>query len=74
MTGLTRDGTFIVKRGKVAGAAKNLRFTQSILEAFSNVLAASRELRLIGDPAQGFSSVVTPTLLIKGFSFTGQTR
>ncbi len=74
MTGLTRDGTFIVKRGKVVGAAKNLRFTQSILEAFSNVLAVSREQHLVGDPAQGFSSVVTPALLIKGFTFTGQTK
>ena len=73
MTGLTRDGTFVVKKGKVAGAVKNLRFTQSILEAFSNVLAVSREQHLIGDPAQGFSSVVTPALLIKDFTFTGQT-
>ncbi len=74
MTGLTRDGTFLVEKGKVAGAVKNLRFTQSVLEAFSNVLAVSREQHLIGDPAQGFSSVVTPALLIKNFTFTGQTK
>ena len=74
MTGLTRDGTFRVEKGKVVGAVKNLRFTQPILEAFSNVLAVSREQRLVGDPAQGFSCVVTPALLIKNFTFTGQTR
>ena len=74
MTGLTRDGTFLVKGGKVAGAAKNLRFTQSILEAFSKVLAVSREQQLVADPAQGFSSVVCPALLLKEFTFTGQTR
>lgn len=74
MTGLTRDGTFWVEKGKVAGAVKNLRFTQSVLEAFSNVLAVSREQHLIADPAQGFSSVVTPALLIKDFTFTGQTK
>ena len=74
MTGLTRDGTFLVEKGKVVGAVKNLRFTQSVLEAFSNVLAVSREQQLIADPAQGFSSVVTPALLIKGFTFTGQTK
>jgi predicted Zn-dependent protease len=74
MTGLTRDGTFLVEKGKVAGAVKNLRFTQSVLEAFSNVLAVSREQHLIADPAQGFSAVVTPALLIKNFTFTGQTK
>lgn len=74
MTGLTRDGTFLVDKGKVVKAVKNLRFTQSILKAFSNVLAISREQQLIGDPAQGFSSVVVPALLIRDFTFTGQTK
>ncbi len=74
MTGLTRDGTFLVKRGKVAGAVKNLRFTQSILKAFSNILAVSREQERVADPAQGFSAVVAPALLIKNFTFTGQTK
>lgn len=74
MTGLTRDGTFIVKEGKVVGAAKNLRFTQSMLEAFSKVAGVSHQRRLVADPSQGFSSVMTPALLIRGFTFTGQTR
>ena len=73
MTGLTRDGTFLVKNGKVAAAVKNLRFTQSILEAFSHILAVSKEQQRIADPAQGFSAVVAPALLIKDFNFTGQT-
>lgn len=74
MTGLTRDGTFLIKEGKVAGAVKNLRFTESILSAFSRVLAVSDQLQLVADPAQGFSSVVTPALLLRGFTFTGQTK
>ncbi len=74
MTGLTRDGTFLVRKGKVVQAVKNLRFTQSILEAFSRVAAVSRERRLIADPAQGFSAAVVPALLIRGFFFTGQTQ
>ncbi|MBI1952495.1 MAG: hypothetical protein HYS41_00005, partial [Candidatus Omnitrophica bacterium] len=48
--------------------------TQSILEAFSQVAAVSRERRLIADPAQGFSAAVCPALLIRGFTFTGQTQ
>lgn len=74
MTGLTRDGTFRIRNGKVAGAVKNLRFTQSMLEAFSKVAALSKERRRVGDPAQGFSSVVTPAVLIRDFTFTGQTK
>ncbi|MBI3317836.1 MAG: TldD/PmbA family protein [Candidatus Omnitrophica bacterium] len=74
MTGLTRDGTFLVKKGKVVQAVKNLRFTQSILEAFSNAIAASKERTLIADPGQGLSAAVVPALLLKDFTFTGQTR
>lgn len=74
MTGLTRDGTFWVEKGKVTAAVKNLRFTQSILEAFSRVAGISQERRLVADPGTGFSSVVAPALLIRNFTFTGQTR
>lgn len=74
MTGLTRDGTFLIQKGKVAGAVKNLRFTQSILEAFSKVAAISKERRLIADPAQGLSAAVCPSLVIRDFTFTGQTK
>ncbi len=74
MTGLTRDGTFLIRKGKVVGAVKNLRFTQSILEAFSKILAISKERRLIADPAQGLSATVVPALLIRDFTFTGQTQ
>ena len=73
MTGLTRDGTFLVQKGKADGAVKNLRFTQSILEAFSKIAAVSRERRLVADPSQGFSAQVVPAILIKDFTFTGQT-
>ena len=75
MTGLTRDGTYRVRKGKVVGAVKNLRFTQSILEAFSkNLLAIGRDPQRVADPAQGYSAVVTPALLIRNFTFTGQTK
>lgn len=74
MTGLTRDGVFLVKGGRVAGSARNLRFTQSILEAFSSVEAVSRERRLVADPSAGLASCLAPALLIRGFTFTGTTQ
>ncbi|MBA4318955.1 MAG: TldD/PmbA family protein, partial [Flavobacterium sp.] len=61
-----RDGTFLVENGKITKPVKNLRFTQSIVEALSNVSEISRETKLIG-------SNLVPALRIKKFSFTGQT-
>ena len=35
ITGMTRDGTFLIEDGTIAHPVKNLRFTQSILEALT---------------------------------------
>jgi predicted Zn-dependent protease len=43
MTGTTRDGTFLIERGKIMGAARNLRLTQSIPELFDGI-------ELLGEP------------------------
>ncbi|MBI4227737.1 MAG: TldD/PmbA family protein [Candidatus Omnitrophica bacterium] len=74
MTGLTRDGTFLVRRGQRVGAVKNLRFTEPILEAFSRVAALSRERRLIADPGSGLGGCLVPAMLIRNFTFTGTTQ
>ena len=47
ITGMTRDGTFLVEGGKVVGPVRNLRFTMSYLDALANVEAVSRERRCI---------------------------
>lgn len=70
MTGLTRDGTFLIKDGKIKKAVKNLRFTQNILEAFSNIKLISNERRLTGDPAACGDTALVPALLIEDFTFT----
>ena len=46
MTGMTRDGTFKIENGKIKYALPNMRFTQSILEAFSKIAAISKERTL----------------------------
>lgn len=74
MTGLTRDGTFLIEGGKIKKSLKNLRFTDSILRAFSNIRAVSMERKLVGDPAQEMGSSYVPALLIKDFAFTGITE
>jgi len=72
LTGTTRDGTFLIENGKVTKPVKNLRFTQSILEAFDNVEALGREAKRIGSGSG--SLTFAPAAKISGFRFTGTTE
>jgi predicted Zn-dependent protease len=68
VTGMTRDGTFLIEDGKVTSPVRNLRFTQSYLEAMNNVEAISKRTMLCQAIA-GVSRV--PALKIRKWSFTG---
>jgi PmbA protein len=71
ITGMTRDGVWLIENGEVTGPVKDLRFTQSYVEALANVQAVGRErLTLAGSYG---SSVYVPALKIEGFNFTGRT-
>ena len=70
MTGMTRDGTFLVKDGKIESAVKDMRFTESILEAFSRIKYISRERKLIADHLEALGSICAPSIYIKDFNFT----
>ncbi len=43
VTGTTRDGTFLIKNGRIESAVRNMRTNQSILEAFSNIESITGE-------------------------------
>jgi PmbA protein len=72
LTGMTRDGTFLIENGKMVRPLRNLRFTQSILEAFSNIEALGKNFVLQKDE---WNSVGTcaPAAKIRNFRFTGTT-
>jgi PmbA protein len=71
VTGMTRDGTFLVEGGRVVGPVRNLRFTQSYLAALAATSAVSRERRTLrGD----FGGVVVPAVRIDNWTFTGTTE
>jgi predicted Zn-dependent protease len=72
MTGMTRGGTYYVEEGKVQYPIKNLRFTQSFLEALSNVRAVENIQHLISPDM--FGTYRLPALLIDEFNFTGTTE
>ena len=70
ITGMTRDGTFLVEDGQVVGPVRNLRFTMSYLDALANVEAVSRERRCL----RGFlGASVVPSVRLSSFAFTGAT-
>ena len=66
-TGMTRDGTFLVENGEMVGGVKNLRFTQSILEALSGV-------DMIGRDGVQLEGAWVPALRVQGFSFSSTTK
>jgi len=71
VTGMTRDGTFLVEGGRIVGPVKNLRYTQSYLEALAGVEAVGSERRCL----RGFlGGVVTPAVRIASWTFTGGTE
>ncbi|CAN5764481.1 TldD/PmbA family protein [soil metagenome] len=71
VTGMTRDGLFLVEGGEVRGPVRNLRFTQSYLEALAGVEAVGSERRLL----RGFlGPVLVPAVRISAFTFTGATQ
>jgi PmbA protein len=73
-TGMTRDGTFLVENGKITSAIKNLRFTDSMLRAYSNVDGVTRDREIAGRNWGGIGSVTAPTVLVRDFRFTGTTE
>ncbi len=68
VTGMTRDGTFLIENGKITAPIKNLRFTQSYLDALNDVELIGREATL--QQAIGGVSRV-PALKIARWNFTG---
>lgn len=69
ITGMTRDGTFLIEDGKVLRGIKNLRFTESVLGALSRVDALSPQKAMTG-----ILTTVCPAIRVRGFTFTGTTE
>jgi PmbA protein len=75
ITGMTRDGTFLIEGGKMTKPLKNLRFTQSILDALSLISLISKETKLVAPEAEYeipfLTGSVVPALKIENFHFSG---
>jgi PmbA protein len=68
ITGMTREGTFLIEDGALVRPVRDLRFTQSIVDALDSVVQISSDRRLeLGEDGTG---VLTPWLHVARFSFT----
>jgi predicted Zn-dependent protease len=66
LTGMTRDGTFLVEDGEIKQPVRNLRFNQSLLDLFSNIEEFSAPVR----NSDGGLTMLQPGILAKDFNFT----
>jgi predicted Zn-dependent protease len=70
VTGMTRDGTFLIEDGKVVGPVRDMRFTQGYVEALDHADLVGRDSMLVlGDLGGGVRSV--PALKLAQWEFTG---
>ncbi|MGH9413725.1 MAG: TldD/PmbA family protein [Terriglobales bacterium] len=71
LTGMTRDGTFLIENGKLAHGVRNFRFNQSMIELFNQIEAMSPSVRASGE--ESFDMVV-PALKVRDFNFNEVTK
>jgi PmbA protein len=75
ITGMTRDGTFLIEEGEIKRPIKNLRFTESILKALSRVSAISKDRRVCSEGTvysrRFVTGTVVPAIKVDGFNFSG---
>jgi PmbA protein len=75
ITGMTRDGTFLIEEGEIKAPIKNMRFTESILRALSRVTAISRDRRTCSEGTvysrRFMTGTVAPAIKVDGFNFSG---
>jgi predicted Zn-dependent protease len=67
LTGLTRDGLFLIEDGKVTSPVVNFRFNESPVRLLQNVVAMGKPVRVKGGEGQG---MIAPPVVVKEFPFT----
>jgi PmbA protein len=71
VTGMTRDGTFLIEDGQVQQGVRNFRFNESLIHMLSSVEAMSAPVRSCGE--ESFDMVV-PAMKVREFNFTEVTK
>jgi len=71
LTGMTRDGTFVVENGKVGRGIRNFRFNESLIHMLQNIEAIGQVVRSTGEESM---DMVVPPMKVQGFNFTEVTK
>jgi predicted Zn-dependent protease len=71
LTGMTRDGTFLIENGKIVGGIRNFRFNESLIHMLQNVEAMGEPVRASGEESM---DMVVPSMKIRDFNFTETTK
>ncbi len=71
LTGLTRDGVYLIDQGRVVGAVNNFRFNESPLDVLAHAHEASATTRTAGrEFGQYFNRMSMPALRVADFNMT----
>ena len=73
ITGMTRDGTFLIENGEIAAPLTNFRFTQNVLEALANTAGIAADVVYSGS-FWGGGCIVPEAMRIENFNFSGKTE
>jgi len=71
LTGMSRDGTFLIENGRIQCGIRNFRFNQSLIEMLNKVEAMSHAVRASGEES---FDMVAPAMKVRDFNFTEVTR
>ena len=76
VTGLTRNGVWLIEDGRIVRPVRNMRFTQSFVEALGpgQVRGIGSDLTLVGGATFGYGAYVVPSLHLASWNFTGGAR
>jgi len=78
ITGMTRDGTFLIENGKITKPLKNLRFTDSFIRVLSQNIEISKERKLISEATSyDFrfpTGIYAPYIMVPSLKFTSGTE
>ena len=69
LTGLTRDGVFLIEDGEIVKPVHNFRFNESPVAMLNKVVALGPAVRAYGEETIGIPTAV-PTLLVDGFTLS----
>jgi predicted Zn-dependent protease len=74
MTGLTRDGCFLVAKGKIVRAVGNMRFTDSLLEGLARCDGMTGARKAVPTYWSDAGAFVAPAIRLRAFRFNGRSQ